>query len=372
MRILKARKGFTGIDISIAIVIVVITVGISVAMVGRISNQVREIELDTVVTGKITQEINEIQKRKAQGETLSGKVKTLTVENQIYDIEVEGDKILIKKTVGGQKIVYKEASTQRTTSSGTNTSIEEGRLANVVDMFDYDYVNGRKKVNLAIIESYYEGQGTNKKLHFRKKTSNLLEKDKLFGNDLPVFLATGEENFEQDGRVKDPKQVRFWVPRIAEKRNVNPDISKYKYYVQKKLWGEPVDTTMVYNMPNLNDVYKQGVYDETSNKSYVYLNKENKIEIGNGTSEYIYLSYGMITNNDLEYMDKESSPKGFWYKIRHDATLPFDLSLQAIVDILTKDLIARKPNLGQAITEGNINVSDALKMIKYNSLIADI
>ena len=214
MRILKARKGFTGIDISIAIVIVVITVGISVAMVGRISNQVREIELDTV-------------------------------EKQTYDIEVEGDKILIKKTVGGQKIVYKEASTQRTTSSGTNTSIEEGRLANVVDMFDYDYVNGRKKVNLAIIESYYEGQGTNKKLHFRKKTSNLLEKDKLFGNDLPVFLATGEENFEQDGRVKDPKQVRFWVPRIAEKRNVNPDISKYKYYVQKKLWGEPVDTTMV-------------------------------------------------------------------------------------------------------------------------------
>lgn len=366
MRILKARKGFTGIDISIAIVIVVITVGISVAMVGRISNQVREIELDTVVTGKITQEINEIQKRKAQGETLSGKVKTLTVENQTYDIEVEGDKILIKKTVGGQKIVYKEASTQRTTSSGTNTGIEEGRLANVVDMFDYDYINGRKKINLVMIESYYEGVW----LKFRKKTSNLLEKDTLFGKDLPVFLATGEDNFNTDGTVKDARQVRFWVPRIAEKRNVNPDISKYKYYVQRKLGGEPVDTTMVYNMPNLNDVYKQGVYDETSNKSYVYLNKENKIEIGNGTSEYIYLLYA-ITDNDLEDMDKMGNPKGFWYKIRHDETLNFEQSLNAIIDILTKDLIARKPNLGQAITEGKINVSDAIYRIRHFSEIGD-
>ena len=205
MRILKARKGFTGIDISIAIVIVVITVGISVAMVGRISNQLREIELDTVVTGKITQEINEIQKRKAQGETLSGKVKTLTVENQTYDIEVEGDKILIKKTVGGQKIVYKEASTQRSTSG--NTGNEIGRLENIVDMFDYDYVNGRKKINLVMIESYYEGEGYAKLLKFRKKTSNLLEKDTLFGKDLPVFLATGENNFNTDGTVKDARQV---------------------------------------------------------------------------------------------------------------------------------------------------------------------
>lgn len=365
MRILKARKGFTGIDISIAIVIVVITVGISVAMVGRISNQVREIELDTVVTGKITQEINEIQKRKAQGETLSGKVKTLTVENQIYDIEVEGDKILIKKTVGGQKIVYKEASTQRTTSG--NTGNEIGRLENIVDMVDYDYINGRKKINLVMIESYYEGVW----LKFRKKTSNLLEKDKLFGKDLPVFLATGENNFNTDGTVKDERQVRFWVPKLVEKRNVNPDISKYKYYVQKKLGGEPVDTTMVYNMPNLNDVYKAVFYEQESNKSYVYLNKENKIEIGNGTSEYIYLSYGMITNNDLEYMDKESNPKGFWYKIRHDETLNFEQSLNAIIDILTKDLIARKPNLGQAITEGNINVSDAIYRIRNFSEIGD-
>lgn len=368
MRILKARKGFTGIDISIAIVIVVITVGISVAMVGRISNQVREIELDTVVTGKITQEINEIQKRKAQGETLSGKVKTLTVENQTYDIEVEGDKILIKKTVGGQKIVYKEASTQRTTSG--NAENEIGRLENIVDMVDYDYINGRKKINLVMIESYYEGEGYAKLLKFRKKTSNLLEKDTLFGKDLPVFLATGENNFNTDGTVKDARQVRFWVPRIAEKRNVNPDISKYKYYVQRKLGGEPVDTTMVYNMPNLNDVYKQGVYDETSNKSYVYLNKENKIEIGNGTSEYIYLLYA-ITDNDLEDMEKMGNPKGFWYKIRHDETLNFEQSLNAIIDILTKDLIARKPNLGQAITEGNINVSDAIYRIRHFSEIGD-
>lgn len=365
MRILKARKGFTGIDISIAIVIVVITVGISVAMVGRISNQVREIELDTVVTGKITQEINEIQKRKAQGETLSGKVKTLTVENQIYDIEVEGDKILIKKTVGGQKIVYKEASTQRTTSG--NAENEIGRLENIVDMVDYDYINGRKKINLVMIESYYEGVW----LKFRKKTSNLLEKDTLFGKDLPVFLATGENNFNTDGTVKDERQVRFWVPKLVEKRNVNPDISKYKYYVKKKLGGEPVDTTMVYNMPNLNDAYKAVFYEQESNKSYVYLNKENKIEIGNGTSEYIYLSYGMITNNDLEYMDKESNPKGFWYKIRHDETLNFEQSLNAIIDILTKDLIARKPNLGQAITEGNINVSDAIYRIRHFSEIGD-
>lgn len=368
MRILKARKGFTGIDISIAIVIVVITVGISVAMVGRISNQVREIELDTVVTGKITQEINEIQKRKAQGETLSGKVKTLTVENQIYDIEVEGDKILIKKTVGGQKIVYKEASTQRTTSG--NTGNEIGRLENIVDMVDYDYINGRKKINLVMIESYYEGEGYAKLLKFRKKTSNLLEKDTLFGKDLPVFLATGENNFNTDGTVKDERQVRFWVPKLVEKRNVNPDISKYKYYVKKKLGGEPVDTTMVYNMPNLNDVYKAVFYEQESNKSYVYLNKENKIEIGNGTSEYINILYG-ITDNDLEDMDKMGNPKGFWYKIRHDETLNFEQSLNAIIDILTKELIARKPNLGQAITEGNINVSDAIYRIRHFSEIGD-
>ena len=186
-----------------------------------------------------------------------------------------------------------------------------------------------------------------------------------------MFLATGEDNFNTDGTVKDARQVRFWVQKLVEKRNVNPDISKYKYYVQRKLIKEPVDTTMVYNMPNLNDVYKAVFYEQESNKSYIYLNKDNKVEIPNGTSEYINILYGMITNNDLEYMDKTGNPKGFWYKIRHDETLNFEQSLNTIIDILTKDLIARKPNLGQAITEGNINVSDAIYRIRHFSGIGD-
>ena len=75
MKKTKERKGFTGIDISIAIVVVVITIGIAISMLTRISNQIREIEVDTIVNGKLNQEINEIQKRKSQGENLSRKCK---------------------------------------------------------------------------------------------------------------------------------------------------------------------------------------------------------------------------------------------------------------------------------------------------------
>lgn len=75
MKKIKERKGFTGIDISIAIVVVVITIGIAISMLTRISNQIREIEVDTIVNGKLNQEINEIQKRKSQGENLSRKCK---------------------------------------------------------------------------------------------------------------------------------------------------------------------------------------------------------------------------------------------------------------------------------------------------------
>ena len=70
MKKIKERKGFTGIDISIAIVVVVITIGIAISMLTRISNQKREIEVDTIVNGKLIKEINEIQKRKSQGENL--------------------------------------------------------------------------------------------------------------------------------------------------------------------------------------------------------------------------------------------------------------------------------------------------------------
>ena len=53
MKKIKERKGFTGIDISIAIVVVVITIGIAISMLTRISNQIREIEVDTIVNGKL-------------------------------------------------------------------------------------------------------------------------------------------------------------------------------------------------------------------------------------------------------------------------------------------------------------------------------
>ena len=75
MKKTKERKGFTGIDISIAIVVVIITIGIAISMLTRISNQIREIEVDTIVNGKLNQEINEIEKRKSQGENLSRKCK---------------------------------------------------------------------------------------------------------------------------------------------------------------------------------------------------------------------------------------------------------------------------------------------------------
>ena len=56
MKKIKERKGFTGIDISIAIVVVVITIGIAISMLTRISNQIREIEVDTIVNGKLNQD----------------------------------------------------------------------------------------------------------------------------------------------------------------------------------------------------------------------------------------------------------------------------------------------------------------------------
>lgn len=71
MKRLKENTGFTGVDISIAIIIVIITIGIVTAMSTRISNQVREMEIDTVLTGKLYSEINDIRKRIRNGETLS-------------------------------------------------------------------------------------------------------------------------------------------------------------------------------------------------------------------------------------------------------------------------------------------------------------
>lgn len=71
MKRLKENRGFTGVDISIAIIIVIITIGIVTAMSTRISNQVREMEIDTVLTGKLYSEISDIRKRIRNGETLS-------------------------------------------------------------------------------------------------------------------------------------------------------------------------------------------------------------------------------------------------------------------------------------------------------------
>lgn len=73
MKRLKENTGFTGVDISIAIIIVIITIGIVTAMSTRISNQVREMEIDTVLTGKLNSEINDIRKRIRNGEILSRK-----------------------------------------------------------------------------------------------------------------------------------------------------------------------------------------------------------------------------------------------------------------------------------------------------------
>lgn len=364
MKKIKDKRGFTGIDISIAIVIVIITIGIAVAMIGRISNQVREIEVDTIVNGKLGQEINEIQKRKAQGENLSGNVKTLTIENQVYDLYVNGDKVLIKKTVRGQQIDYREAELEKKTVPSSNGNTEEERLLNILDMEDNEYQDITFKVKLVMLESYYVGNPGSRVIKFRKKTKNLLEKDKLFGKDLGVFLATREDNLRPDGEVINNNEVRFWVPKIVEKRNSNPNISSYIQYVFKKLDKKTIDESTI-GISNLNDIYKLVEYDSKSNKQYIYLDKNRKIEFKNDLqSEYRNIEYSrMLSYHDLEHMEKVQNPKGFWFKLRDDSKMSFNDRKEMIAELLVKDLFARRTNLREQFLERKIDISIMLYMI---------
>ena len=142
------------------------------------------------------------KKENRKGKIYHGNVKTLTVQNQIYDIFVNGDKVLIKKTVRGQQIDYREVNIEKRNNISDSDGSELGRLSNIVDMYDYEYQDVKIKVNLVLVESYYKVNAEGKKeLKFRKKTQNLLEKDQLFGKDLGVFLATNEDNIAQDGNV---------------------------------------------------------------------------------------------------------------------------------------------------------------------------
>lgn len=366
MKKIKDKKGFTGIDISIAIVIVIITIGIAVAMIGRISNQVREIEVDTIVSGKLGQEINEIQKRKAQGENLSGNVKTLTIENQVYDLYVNGDKILIKKTVRGQQIDYREVEIEKKKTTMISNITEEERLSKILPM-RYDEVNQfgvTFSYEIVILESYYtKDYSGNNLLNFRKKTNNLLEKDKMFGNDLGVFLGTKNTNVDGNGNVINKGEVMFWVSRIADKRTGVPNLTQYRDYVYKRLKGMPINQSDLNNLPNGNDVYKKIEYDEQSMMSFVYLDKNTKSEV-TYMSDYQRSVYWPTLSNDFQEVQRllSGDNRGFWFRLGYKNIGQY-LKENVISDILFKEILARKPNLREAIIAGQIDIKDTFAMM---------
>lgn len=369
MKKIKDKKGFTGIDISIAIVIVIITIGIAVAMIGRISNQVREIEVDTIVSGKLGQEINEIQKRKAQGENLSGNVKTLTIENQVYDLYVNGDKVLIKRTVRGQQIDYREVDIQKRNAINDSDSdgTELGRLSKLVDMYDYEYQDIKMKLNLVLVESYYEvnAQGR-RELKFRKKTQDLLKKDQLFGKDLGVFLATHEHNVSADGKVIDKRQVRMWVNKLARKAFQNDNTYPYQQYFMQKLNGQDISPSEKNNLPDLDGVFKEIEYDKNSNKKYVNKDKNTRSEVTNtDISEYSDVYYQSGGLND----DQMMNPKGFWFKLEDPTAGDYGMFMfrkSIIAEFLAKNILARVPYLKEEIIQNRIEISRAFRTIENN------
>ena len=361
MKKIKERKGFTGIDISIAIVVVVITIGIAISMLTRISNQIREIEVDTIVNGKLNQEINEIQKRKSQGENLSRKRKNT------YCRKLNGDKVLIKKTVRGQQMDYREVNIEKKNNISDSDGSELGRLSNIVDMYDYEYQDVKIKVNLVLVESYYKVNAEGKKeLKFRKKTQNLLEKDQLFGKDLGVFLATNENNIAQDGNVINNRDVRIWMSKLARRVDQSDNIYLYQKYVVQKLRGEEISDSDKNSMPNLNGIYKQVEYDKNTNKKYVYINKDTKTEVVNADmAQYIdvYFNGGGINN------DQRNNPKGFWFKLEDYFAGDFGIFRfreGTIAEYLTKELLARIPDLKQEILQNRITINKTFKTIENN------
>ena len=307
------------------------------------------------------------KKENHKGKIYHGNVKTLTVENQIYDIFVNGDKVLIKKTVRGQQIDYREVNIEKKNNISDSDGSELGRLSNIVDMYDYEYQDVKIKVNLVLVESYYKVNAEGKKeLKFRKKTQNLLEKDQLFGKDLGVFLATNEDNIAQDGNVINNRDVRIWMSKLARRVDQSDNIYLYQKYFAQKLRGEEISDSDKNNMPNLNGIYKQVEYDKNTNKKYVYINKDTKTEVVNADmAQYIdvYFNGGGINN------DQRNNPKGFWFKLEDYFAGDFGsfrFREGTIAEYLTKDLLARIPDLKQEIVQNRITINKTFKTIENN------
>lgn len=235
-------------------------------------------------------------------------------------------------------------------------------------MYDYEYQDVKIKVNLVLVESYYKVNAEGKKeLKFRKKTQNLLEKDQLFGKDLGVFLATNENNIAQDGNVINNRDVRIWMSKLAIRGDQSDNIDLYQKYVAQKLRGEEISDSDKNSMPNLNGVYKQVEYDKNTNKKYVYINKDTKTEVVNADmAQYIdvYFNGGDINN------DQMNNPKGFWFKFE-DYTDVGDFEIfrfreGTIAEYLTKELLARIPDLKQEILQNRITINKTFKTIENN------
>ena len=235
-------------------------------------------------------------------------------------------------------------------------------------MYDYEYQDVKIKVNLVLVESYYKVNAEGKKeLKFRKKTQNFLEKDQLFGKDLGVFLATNENNIAQDGNNRD---VRIWMSKLARRLDQSDNIDLYQRYLTQKLHGEEISDSDKNNMPNLNGIYKQVEYDKNTNKKYVYINKDTKTEVVNADmAQYIdvYFNGGGINNEQM------NNPKGFWFKFEDYADYAdvgdfgiFRFREGTIAEYLTKELLARIPDLKQEILQNRITINKTFKTIENN------
>ena len=238
-------------------------------------------------------------------------------------------------------------------------------------MYDYEYQDVKIKVNLVLVESYYKVNAEGKKeLKFRKKTQNLLEKDQLFGKDLGVFLATNENNIAQDGNVINNRDVRIWMSKLAQRIDQKDDTYLYQKYLTQKLRGEEISDSDKNNMPNLNGIYKQVEYDKNTNKKYVYINKDTKTEVVNSdVAQYIdvYFNGGGINN------DQMNNQKGFWFKFEDYSDYAdlgdfgiFRFREGTIVEYLTKELLARIPDLKQEILQNRITINKTFKTIENN------
>lgn len=224
---------------------------------------------------------------------------------------------------------------------------------------------------MVLVESYYKVNAEGKKeLKFRKKTQNLLEKDQLFGKDLGVFLATNEDNIAQDGNVINNRDVRIWMSKLAIRVDQSDNIDLYQKYVAQKLRGEEISDSDKNSMPNLNGVYKQVEYDKNTNKKYVYINKDTKTEVVNADmAQYIdvYFNGGGINNEQM------NNPKGFWFKFEDYADYAdvgdfgiFRFREGTIAEYLTKELLARIPDLKQEILQNRITINKTFKTIENN------